>query len=47
LIVFEYDYDRLLRTIEQVCESTEGDTWQEVADRLSRLGAWEFEDYRE
>jgi hypothetical protein len=45
LIVFEYDYDRLFRTVEQCCDAAEGATWQEVAHKLSRLGKWEFEDY--
>ncbi|GAA1941060.1 Imm8 family immunity protein [Agromyces allii] len=27
-------------------ECVEGDTWAEIAERLGRLGHWEFEDYR-
>lgn len=26
-------------------ESASGDTWQEVAEKVARLGRWEFEDY--
>lgn len=47
LIVMEYNYDRLFRFISKFCSSCEGDTWTEVAEKLSRLGYWEFEDYRE
>lgn len=28
-------------------ESLQGADWPELAGRLSRLGYWEFEDYRE
>jgi hypothetical protein len=47
LIVFEYDYDRLVKVIELYCESSEGKSWRDVAQKLSRLGKWEFEDYSE
>lgn len=45
LIVFEYNYERIKRTIVEFCERCTGDTWQEVAEKVSRLGYWEFEDY--
>jgi hypothetical protein len=45
LIMFEYNYPRLTRTIEDFCRHCEGDTWDELASKLSRLGKWEFEDY--
>ena len=47
LIMFEYDYLRLKRTIEEFCKSCEGATWKELALKLGRLGKWEFEDYVE
>lgn len=46
LIVFEYDYKRLRRFFEEFCNRAWGDTWQEVASKLSRMGKWEFEDYK-
>jgi Immunity protein 8 len=46
LIVFEYDYGRLWTFITSVIESCEGATWQELAERIGRLGKWEFEDYQ-
>lgn len=47
LIVLEYNYERILRFIEDYCSSCEGNSWPEVAERLGRLGKWEFEDYHE
>jgi hypothetical protein len=46
LIVFGYDYDRLVNVIANFCEECSGKTWQEIAMRLDRLGKWEFEDYQ-
>jgi hypothetical protein len=46
LIVARYDYPFIYRYISDYVSSCEGDTWQEVAARISRLGRWEFEDYR-
>lgn len=47
LIVMEYNYDRILQTISSFCSRCEGATWREVAEKIGRLGYWEFEDYRE
>lgn len=47
LIVFEYNYERLMLTIRAFCTSCVGETWKEVAEKLGRLGRWEFEDYKE
>ena len=46
LIVFEYDYERLFGFINTYCSQCSGETWQEVAQQLGRLGKWEFEDYK-
>ena len=46
LIVFEYNFNRIELFIKSYCEQCEGNNWQEVAAKLSRLGKWEFEDYR-
>lgn len=46
LLVFEYDYDRLTSFIDSYIEKCEGESWQEIATKLSRIGKWEFEDYR-
>jgi hypothetical protein len=47
LIVFTYDYQRLASYIAAFAERCTGESWQDVAQQLSRLGKWEFEDYRE
>ena len=47
LIVMEYNYERILRFINKFLLRCEGSTWTEVAEKLGRLGFWEFEDYRE
>ena len=46
LLVFEYDYDRLVRFVKTHVEQSSGETWFEVAQKLGRLGKWEFEDYQ-
>jgi hypothetical protein len=47
LIVPRYDYDAILRFVEDFLETCEGKDWDEVACKVSRLGHWEFEDYQE
>lgn len=47
LLVFDYDFKKILRKIEGIVESISGDSWVEVATKLSRYAAWEFEDYQE
>lgn len=47
LIVKDYDYEKILDAIYRYVESCEGDNWNEVALKLSCLGYWEFEDYRD
>ena len=46
LIVFEYNYGRLVKLISSYCNECSGQTWQEIAARLGELGKWEFENYR-
>lgn len=47
LIVFEYDYDRIVNKIKSIIERCEGSSWNEVAEKVARYGYWEFEDYTE
>lgn len=47
LIMLNYNLDRLKNFIVSYVESCTGDTWQEVTEKLGRLGKWEFEDYQE
>jgi hypothetical protein len=46
LIVFKYDYLRLRQFIEKYLMRCSGNTWKEVADKVSLLGQWEFEGYQ-
>ncbi|MCC6612870.1 MAG: immunity 8 family protein [Anaerolineae bacterium] len=45
LIVFEYDYDLLMRRVNSLVAQCDGDTWNEVALKLTRIAKWEFEDH--
>jgi hypothetical protein len=45
LIVFEYDKHRIEQAIARYCERCVGNDWQEIAERLGRIGQSEFEDY--
>lgn len=44
VLLSQWDYDLLRRAIADLCRRAEGDDWSEVATKLSRYGAWEFED---
>jgi hypothetical protein len=46
LIVERYDWPTLRRYVERYVDQCEGATWRDVAEKLGRLGFWEFEDYR-
>lgn len=47
LVDFEtFDTSALRRWLAKRVESVQGDTWREVAERVGRLGGWEFEQYR-
>ncbi|WP_104092563.1 immunity 8 family protein [Arthrobacter sp. GMC3] len=46
LIVSEFNWPRIRSFITGRVEAGQGQTWIEVAEKLGRLGAWEFEDYR-
>jgi hypothetical protein len=46
LIVEWYDWPILRAYVERYVQQCEGATWREVAEKLARLGYWEFEDYK-
>ena len=46
LIVADYNWNRISAFITKWVGNREGDTWQEVALKVGRLGHWEFEDDR-
>lgn len=41
VIVFEYDFPRLLAELTRICERVQGGTWLEIAQKLSHFGQWE------
>lgn len=41
-----FNYEALRACITDFCSSCEGADWTEVGTKVSRLGHWEFEDYR-
>lgn len=47
LIVEQFDWALVRNAIEKICNEITGDTWDAIASRLSRYGAWEYEDYHE
>jgi len=42
-----FDIQKVRQLVERYVRGCEANTWEELANKLSRLGAWEFEDYRE
>ncbi len=46
LIVFNYDYARILQWLNRYIERCTGETWNEVAKKVGYIGWWEFEDYQ-
>ncbi len=47
LLLERWDPELVDRAIRDLCRRTEGESWTEVASKLSRFGRWEFEDYSE
>ena len=45
LFLSHYSYSVLWRTIQQLCERAQGDSWDVVSNFPGRYGKWEFEDY--
>jgi Immunity protein 8 len=46
LFVKEYDYAALERYVRDYCQRCAGNSWKEVAEKVARLGYWEYEDYK-
>jgi hypothetical protein len=46
LVVGRFDVAFIKKVIIELIEGCEGNTWQEVAEKVSRIGHWEFEDYK-
>jgi len=46
LLVRKYDLDEIKKTITDYIEQCEGNDWMEIAQKLSSVFAWEYEDYQ-
>jgi hypothetical protein len=46
IIVNEFNIDVIRGVILRFASECKGSTWHDIALKLSRLGKWEFEDYR-
>lgn len=46
LIVFHFDHDRIESEITRYIEGCTGKDFWELAQKVARIGAWEFEDYQ-
>jgi hypothetical protein len=46
LIVFKYNFSRIRGFIEKFLMRCSGNTWEEIGQKVSLLGQWEFEGYR-
>jgi hypothetical protein len=46
LFAQRFDYAALEEFVRTYCESCAGESWRDVAEKVGRLGMWEFEDYR-
>jgi immunity protein 8 of polymorphic toxin system len=46
LLMDEWNYDRLEAFLRRYVAGCSAPTWQGVAEKIGRLGKWEFEDYR-
>lgn len=47
LIVNEYNIEEIRTFLVRYATRCPGRTWNEVAEKLARIGLWEFEDYTE
>lgn len=45
LIVHTYDFDLIKKMISEYVEGCTGETFFEIAEKISRVAAWEYEDY--
>jgi len=45
VFVLRYDYPTIERHLRGLVSACEGDTWNDVARQLEKIGRWEFEDY--
>jgi hypothetical protein len=46
LFVRHYDYDEIKQYLVKYCSACTGSSWKEIANKVARIGFWEFEDYK-
>ena len=46
ILINEYNEQEIKRIVESLVERTFGNSWHEIAEKLSRYMRWEFEDYQ-
>ena len=47
MIVFEYNYDAIVKKLQVYIDDLEGENWAELAEKINLIGKWEFWGYRE
>jgi hypothetical protein len=46
-VMLSYNRRQIMTYFHKVVGNCSGNTWEEIARKLSRIGHWEFEDYKE
>lgn len=46
LIVLEYNFERIFDRLKELIEPYSGSEWNEIAQKVAKIGFWEFEDYQ-
>lgn len=46
IIVFEYDFNTIKQKISDLCNKTAGENWNDIAQKIAKFGAWEYENYQ-
>lgn len=47
IIMFSYNYNRLKEVLKKNIEDLEGNSWDELAQKIAKIGMWEFQDYKD
>ena len=47
LIVFKYNFQEIKEKIESYINNLSGSNWDDLANKISLIGKWEFEDYKD
>ncbi len=46
VFVFKYDFNQIMTRLEHFVGTRSGDSWNEIATKISKVAYWEFEDYQ-